>query len=640
MTFKQVLVGIVIVLSSAALVLAAGRWVPLVRGAEDATYDLRMAHLGADMAQSDRIVLVTVTESTLAQFPYRSPIDRAFLADLIAHLGEVGVAAVGLDVLLDQPTEPTKDDGLKAVLKASPVPIVAVTGDRRDGLTDAQQAYLADMLSGLTTAFASLPGDLSDGAVRRHIPRRNGPDGAQLSLAAAVAQLAGVATPESVFRLRYRGRPDSETPPFATYPAESVPFLPADWLAGKLVMVGAALPNSDRIRTPLSIGGGPDMTGVEAHAHALDHMLESRTDPRLSGWALGLVLVAAAAVGVILISLPIALWATLAAGAVLLAGFWFAAFSGYAAGGPLLPIVQPTIAFLLSAGLGGAVLTREERARRRFLRQAFAHYVSPAVVDRLAADPSRLTLGGERREMTFLFTDISGFTRLTEALDPPVMVSLLNTYLDGMCRIVLESGGTVDKLVGDAVHAFFGAPDDQTDHAARAVACALKLDAHATRFSEEQHAAGIAFGGTRIGVTTGPAIVGNFGGTVFDYTAHGDVVNTAARLEAANASLGTRICVSEATTKQCPDIAFRPIGVLGLRGKARSVAVFEPLAAATSSALAAYGAAYGKLEARDPSAHAAFRALAEEWPEDRLVARHLERLDAGETGVEMSIEGK
>ncbi len=640
MTIKQVLAGFVIIVSSAVLVLAAARWLPLVRGAEDATYDVRMARLGADMAQSDRIVLVMVTESTLAQFPYRSPIDRAFLADLIQTLGAAGVAAIGLDILLDQPTEPAKDKQLKEVLQTAPVPVIAVAGDHRDGLTDAQRVFLTDMLNGVTKAFASLPGDVSDGAVRRHDPARDGLEGPQLSLAAAIAAEAGVTPPDAPFRLNYRGRPDSETPPFATYPAQTVALLPADWLAGKLVLVGAGLPNSDRIRTPLSVGGAPDMTGIEAHAHALDHMLEGRADPRLSDWVEAMVLLVAAALGVAIIRLPLPLWATLSAGALLLAAFWLAAFAGYGAGGSLIPVVQPTIAFLFAAGVGSVVLTRQERARRRFLRQAFAHYVSPAVVDRLAADPSRLALGGERREMTFLFTDISGFTRLTEALDPPVMVSLLNTYLDGMCRIVLEAGGTVDKLVGDAVHAFFGAPDDQSDHAARAVACALKLDAHASRFSEEQQAAGIAFGGTRIGVTTGPAIVGNFGGTVFDYTAHGDVVNTAARLEAANASLGTRICVSEATTKQCPEVSFRPIGLLGLKGKARSVAVFEPLAQGSTQALEAYRAAYAKLKALDPAALAAFQALATQWPDDRLVARHLERLQAGETGVEMTIETK
>ncbi len=640
MSLKHAIASLAIVLLSAGLVLVAGRWLPLIRGAENATYDVRMARLGAAMPQSEHIVLVTVTESTLAQFPYRAPLDRAFLADLLEHLGAVGVGAIGLDILLDQPTEPAKDARLAKVLAASPVPIIAITGDQRDGLTAAQQSYIDTALGALTAAFASLPGDVSDGGVRRHDPVRIGPDGPQRSLAAALAAIVGVDPPETSFHLGYRGRPDASTPPFATYPAEAASLLPDDWLAGKLVLIGADLPHADRIRTPFSIAGASDMAGVEAHAHALDHMLEGRAAPRLGVRGIVVLLLAAALAGVVVVSLAMPLWAMLLLGAALLAGYWVSAFAGYAAGWPLLPVIQPSLGFLLAAGLGSAVLTRRERARRRFLRQAFAHYVSPAVVDRLAADPSKLALGGERREMTFLFTDISGFTRLTEALDPPVMVSLLNAYLDGMCRIVLESGGTVDKLVGDAVHAFFGAPDDQADHAARAVACALKLDAHAARFAAEQQAAGIAFGGTRIGVTTGPAIVGNFGGTVFDYTAHGDVVNTAARLEAANAALGTRICVAEATTRQCPDTLFRPIGVLGLRGKARSVAVFEPLAGSSAPAIDAYITAYGLLKARDTAARDAFQALAAAWPDDRLVARHLERLEAGETGVEMTIETK
>lgn len=640
MSLKPVLSGLAIVVLSAAIVLAAGRWLPLLRGAENATYDQRITRLAPSRPQSERIVLVTITESTLAQFPYRSPLDRGFLAQLIDRLGAAGVAAIGLDILLDQPTEPAKDTQLAAALAVAPVPIVAVTGDQRDGLTTAQKSYLEATLQLVDTAFASLPGDLHDGTVRSHDPVRSGPAGIQPSLAAALAASVGVAPPVASFRLGYRGRPDPSTPPFATYPAEAIALIPTEWLAGKLVLVGADLPHADRIRTPYSVGGAADMAGVEAHAHALDHILEGRAEPGLGAIGGALLVVAAAALGFAVVSLPAPVWLTLGLGAVVLAGGWIGAFTGYAAGWPLVPVVTPSLGFLLAAGLGSAVLSRHERAQRRFLRQAFAHYVSPAVVDQLAADPSRLALGGERREMTFLFTDISGFTRLTEALEPPVMVSLLNTYLDGMCRIVLESGGTVDKLVGDAVHAFFGAPDDQSDHAERAVACALKLDEHAVRFSAQQQAAGIAFGGTRIGVTTGPAIVGNFGGTVFDYTAHGDVVNTAARLEAANASLGTRICVSEATVRQCPDALFRPIGVLGLRGKTRTVAVFEPLGDGFAAGLDTYRAAYDLLEANDAAAHEAFRALAAAWPEDRLVARHLARLDAGETGVEMTIEGK
>ena len=208
MSLKHAFASLAIVLLSGALVLAAVRWLPFVRGAENITYDARIAYLGTATPQSDRIVLVVVTESTLAGFPYRSPLDRAFLADLIEHLGTAGVRAIGLDILLDQPTEPDKDARLAEILAAAPVPIVAITGDQRDGLTEAQQAYLEAMLGAVTTAFASLPGDVYDGAVRRHDPDRPGPAGPQPSFAAALAASVGTAAPEGSFRLTYRPRPD------------------------------------------------------------------------------------------------------------------------------------------------------------------------------------------------------------------------------------------------------------------------------------------------------------------------------------------------------------------------------------------------------------------------------------------------
>ena len=160
-------------------------------------------------------------------------------------------------------------------------------------------------------------------------------------------------------------------------------------------------------------------------------------------------------------------------------------------------------------------------------------------------------------EMTFLFTDLEGFTFYTESVAPALLVSTLNDYLDGVCAIAMDHGGTIDKIVGDAVHVMFNAPLDQLDHAARAVRCGLAIDAFAQRFAADPArlaAAGRVFGVTRIGINTGRAVVGNFGGRRrFDYTAHGDAINTAARLEAANKMLGTRICVARATVDAVGD---------------------------------------------------------------------------------------
>ncbi|HJZ17688.1 MAG TPA: adenylate/guanylate cyclase domain-containing protein, partial [Stellaceae bacterium] len=191
---------------------------------------------------------------------------------------------------------------------------------------------------------------------------------------------------------------------------------------------------------------------------------------------------------------------------------------------------------------------REARLRQAEAERAHAslsRYFSPNLAQRLGSDPGAVELEGQRREIATLFTDIANFTALVETLEPSTLGSLLNEYLTGMTDIVFAHDGTVAKIIGDALHVLFGAPGAQADHAARAVVCALALDEYAQAFCERSHKKGVALGVTRIGVHAGPAIVGNFGGgRFFDYTAYGDTINVAARLEAANKQLGTRICVS------------------------------------------------------------------------------------------------
>jgi adenylate cyclase len=245
--------------------------------------------------------------------------------------------------------------------------------------------------------------------------------------------------------------------------------------------------------------------------------------------------------------------------------------------------------------------------------------------------------------MTFLFSDIAGFTRFAETTEPAVLVEVLNAYLDGQCEIVMSHGGTIDKIVGDAVHALFDAPIDQPDHARRAVACALAMDGFATAFAAELRGRGIDFGMTRIGINTGRAVVGNFGDARrFDYTAHGDAINTAARLEGANKHLGTRICVAATTAAACPDRAFRPIGNLRLAGKQAGIEAFEPIAPeeASSERVEAYLEAYERLHARDQDVDAAFAELAARFPDDPLIVLHARRTADGETGTVIVLSEK
>ena len=281
---------------------------------------------------------------------------------------------------------------------------------------------------------------------------------------------------------------------------------------------------------------------------------------------------------------------------------------------------------------------REAKRRQAVAERAHAtlsRYFSPNLAARLAVDGDAIDLGGRRREVAALFTDIADFTALVESLDPAALSELLNEYLSAMTDVAFAHEGTVAKIIGDAVHVLFGAPGDQPDHNVRAIDCALALDACAEAI-RKRWAGRVKLGVTRIGVHAGPAIVGNFGGgRFFDYTAYGDTINTAARLEGVNKQLGTRICVSVNVSEGAENFRGRPVGDLILRGKTQPLRAFEPLTAEAYAepATAQYLAAFAKLEADDPGAAGAFAALMGIRPDDRLVNFHLKRLLNGDTGT-------
>ena len=285
-------------------------------------------------------------------------------------------------------------------------------------------------------------------------------------------------------------------------------------------------------------------------------------------------------------------------------------------------------------------------ARRRLVKAERAHaslsrYFSPNLAEQLASDADAISLSGQRREIATLFTDIASFTALVETLEPDVLGPLLNDYLTGMTDLVFAHDGTVAKIVGDALHVLFGAPGEQPDHTDRAVNCALALDEYAQSFRNQCHLKGIALGVTRIGVHAGPAIVGNFGGgRFFDYTAYGDTINIAARLEDANKQLGTRICVSAILAAKAKDFRGRLVGDLMLRGRTEALRAFEPLRVEEFGAPAtqSYLEAFAKLEASDPGAMAAFAAHVGKHADDQLASFHLKRLLNGATGTRIIMD--
>jgi class 3 adenylate cyclase len=288
---------------------------------------------------------------------------------------------------------------------------------------------------------------------------------------------------------------------------------------------------------------------------------------------------------------------------------------------------------------------REARRRQAEAERAHAslsRYFSPQIASRLAcASGEGDGMEVQWRDVATIFTDITGFTSLVESAKPEVLGALLNEYVGGMTDVVFAHEGTVAKIIGDAIQVLFNAPGDQPDFASRAVACAHDLDSWAQDFRKRWQPKGVSFGATRIGVHAGPALVGNFGGgRFFDYTAYGDTINTAARLEAANKFLGTRICVSAAIAASVPDFQGRPIGDLMLRGRSEPLRAFEPLQPADfqAPAIAQYSEAFARLEAGDITAMPAFAALVGSHSDDPLAGFHLRRLLNGAKGVRMQLE--
>jgi adenylate cyclase len=277
-----------------------------------------------------------------------------------------------------------------------------------------------------------------------------------------------------------------------------------------------------------------------------------------------------------------------------------------------------------------------ERARAQLSR-----YFSPSLVDLLAADTGHINLDAQWRDITSMFTDIAGFTSLVEGLPADTIGPLMNEYLIGMTDIVFDHGGTLMNIIGDALITMFGAPTDQTDHAERAVACALALDVYAEAFRARWRQKGVAIGVTRIGINSGPALVGNFGGgRFFDYAAYGDTLSIAARLETANKQLGTRICVSGNVVQRIAGFRGRPVGCVTLRGRREALMAHEPLTPERHAdpLTSEYLAAYARSEAGDPTALSAFAALLGRASNDGLVSFHLRRLLAGATGMAVALE--
>jgi adenylate cyclase len=354
--------------------------------------------------------------------------------------------------------------------------------------------------------------------------------------------------------------------------------LPPEALKDKLVLLGATAVGIYDLRvTPFS-GICP---GLEIQATVVDNILRRdfiRTPANtflttLSiilaiGLIFGLLLPRLSAVGAIAITLIVAQ-------AYLI--FNYLAFRDF---GLQLEVFYP---LLEVAGVyTGITLQRflaEERARVR-LKKAFQSYVAPEVVNQIIRHPEKLRLGGERRELSILFSDIRGFTTLSETMDPEALVEVLHEFLDPMSEIIVKHGGTIDKYIGDAIMALFGAPLELPDHSRRVCRTALEMVQSLRALDQEWLERGRPTLKVGIGINSGPVAVGNMGSSrLFDYTAIGDNVNLASRLEGLNKFYGTEILASAATVQHLGDgFVFREVDLVRVKGKKQPIAIYEILA--------------------------------------------------------------
>jgi adenylate cyclase len=340
------------------------------------------------------------------------------------------------------------------------------------------------------------------------------------------------------------------------------------------VFLGFSAPGLVDLRpTPLS----NICPGVEIHATLLDNLLTGdflRDATPLTVVLSTLLLAVLAAVCVV--SLATKAWHSVLAFALFAPMPAVVGFVAYPFGLWWPVVVQ---ANAVAAALTGAIVLNyaTEGRRKAFIKKAFRHYLSPAVIERILNDPSQLKLGGERKELTILFSDIEGFSTFSEKLDPENLTSLLNIFLSDMTDIILDEGGTLDKYEGDAIIAFWNAPLDQPDHAERACRAALRCQQKILERQEEYSRKAGAPLRMRIGINTGEVVVGNMGSAKrFDYTVLGDAANLASRLEGANKFFGTRIMISEETwQKTSGKFTGRQLGLIRVVGRANPVQVFE-----------------------------------------------------------------
>lgn len=348
-------------------------------------------------------------------------------------------------------------------------------------------------------------------------------------------------------------------------------FEPAS-VKDKIVLIGLTIRSMDEFATPTT--PGTRMWGVEILGNAIETILSERTLVPASR-ELTVLLIATLALAAALCAALLPMWATIATGGLVVA--YLIAASVAFDSGLLLNMIYPPLALLLSFSFIMIYRVVFEQAEQRTIKGVMARYLSPAVSQWALKDPERLTLGGETRTMTVLFSDLRGFTTLSQDMDPQALTALLNEYMTAMTEIVFQHDGVLDKYIGDAIMAFWNAPMWQDDHAARACGTALDMVARLQSLQADWAARRLPALDLGIGINTGRMVVGNMGSRErLAYTVLGDAVNVASRLEGLNKEYGTRIVIGEDTRVAAGErFHYRFLDLVAVKGRSEPLAVYE-----------------------------------------------------------------
>ena len=619
-----------------ALYLARASWtLPLAGDAERALYDLRFFRT-ADIAeeQDGRIVLVTYDEDTLRELMKRSPLDRGMLARALREIDAMGPRAIGIDILIDQPQ--AEDDELVRTFRAMRTPTFlgyasseANAAQIDYGQDEFLRGFLQRVAPVVRPASIRMETDQNDNVVRRWPARRAGlPPFMANAMSAEHPEFRGY-TRSIDFRLP-RNADDTV---FVNLPIHFVAQFPEaaiEMIRDRYVLIGGNILDSDDYETPMTRFTARWTKGIEVHAHMLAQQLDGRIPALIPPWLLWAAAIVVVAAGAFSSLLEVRGWKLALIVAAQIAAI--AALPFYLQSADVDTIDLPAfgwgVGWLLAFVGVGTAARAVGSEQRRFAQSALGKYLPRDIATEILREPELLALRGEKKQIYALFTDLEGFTKLSHAITPEQLSTLLNRYLDLMSEVVLRHGGTIDKFVGDAVVAFWGAPISRPDDGERALKAAAAMFETGEEFARSGGEDMPPIGRTRVGLHRGEAVVGNFGGEGrIQYTALGDGMNTAARLESANKALKTTILVSsEAKADSGLHELFRPMGRIVLSGRATAVEVWEPVPHMQAEIRTQLSALWQRFEAGDADALAELDAVAAAHKEDEALQYFVYRI--------------